>query len=171
MSEHAQTKPIVDYDQLFPGEFLKAGLFRDRPVTLTITGAELRDLPCDKGGEKPRGLISFRETPMKLVLIKTNGECLKAMFGPRVPEWAGKRVTFFCGSDMFGGKKVDAVRIHGSPDLARPITVVVEYKRRRSQTFNLVVTKPCGATNVPQDPPPQPDAGPGLDASERGEMG
>lgn len=134
------SKQIVDYDQLFPGEFLKAGLFRARPVTLTISGVEVRDLPTDKGGEKPRGIISFSETPMSLVLVKTNGEVLRAMFGPRVQEWIGKHVTFFCGSDRFGGQTVDAIRIQGSPDIAGPMTVVVEYKRRKSQTFNLEVT-------------------------------
>jgi hypothetical protein len=82
MGEHTgATKPILDYDQLFPGEFLKAGLFRAKPVTLTVTTIETRDLPTDKGGEKTRGIIGFRETKMKLVLVKTNGECINAMFG------------------------------------------------------------------------------------------
>lgn len=164
MGEHTATvKPIVDYDQLFPGEFLKAGLFRDRPVTLTIAGIEMRDMPMDKGGEKPRAIVAFRETKMKLVLVKTNGECFKAMFGPRVPEWTGKRVTFFCGADDFGKKRVDAIRVQGSPDLAQPITVTVEYKRRRSQTFALTVTKsPTHAIEAPPvDAAPQDDDGRG----------
>ena len=44
MSEHAQTKPIVDYDQLFPGEFLKAG------ACAVAVGAELVDAKCLKEG-------------------------------------------------------------------------------------------------------------------------
>lgn len=160
MAEHAPKtdKPILDYDQLFPGRFLKAGLFRAKPVTLTIEAVYMESLPKDKGGTQDRGIIRFAlpKDPRELVLNKTNGEVLKSMFGPSVPGWIGKRVTFFCGRDRFGTDDVDAIRIQGSPDLKAPKRVTVTYKRRASQTFNLTVTTPAGGpAPTPTSPTPE----------------
>ena len=87
------TQKPVDYDELFPGRFLKAGLFRGRAVTLRITDVDVEPLPQDKGGDKMRGIITFAGTDKQLVLNSTNGQCIRAMFGKGVREWIGKRVA------------------------------------------------------------------------------
>ena len=82
----------VDYDQLYPGRFIKAGELRGKKVTLTIADVDLEDLVGDDGKEKAKAIVSFRETPKKLVTCKTNGICLKEMFGKKLADWIGKRV-------------------------------------------------------------------------------
>lgn len=118
---------IVDYDQLFPGRFMKAGEFQGKDVNLTITDVEMEELPQDKGGDKPKGVLSFRETKKKLVLNRTNGECLKGMFGRNVQEWIGKQVTFF--PSEWNGEP--AIRVKGSPELKAPLDVEVRLPKRK----------------------------------------
>jgi hypothetical protein len=134
------SEKIVDYDQLYPGRFLKAGEFNGKPVTLTITDVDIEDLPQDKGGDRARGIISFRETKRQLVLNRTNGECIKAMFGRVVPEWIGKRVTFHPVMINFGGAEELAIRVKGSPDIAAPIAAEVKLPRRKPFTMRMEVT-------------------------------
>jgi len=141
MSEHNDTrlpKP-TSFDELFPGRFLKAGLFKGKNVTLTITSVDREDLPGDKGDER-RGILSFKETPMQLVVNKTNGLCLRAMFGTQVQTWVGKRVTFSPEKDKFGRETVDAIRIAGSPDLTEAIDVEIKMPRKKARTRSLTVT-------------------------------
>lgn len=105
------------FDALYPGRFLKAGLLDGRKVTLTISDVALEDLEGEKGTEK-KAILSFSQTPMKLVLCKLNGLCIKAMFGPKVPEWIGKKVTLYPTADIAPMKRgEECIRIWGSPDL------------------------------------------------------
>ena len=130
-------KKPVDYDELFPGRFLKAGLFKGKKVALTITNVETEPLPQDNGKDRTRGVLSFKETPLQLVLNSTNGQCIRAMFGRKVQEWIGKRVTFCAEQDKFGRETVDAVRVWGSPALQQnmQVDIVLPRKKPRPRTL------------------------------------
>lgn len=127
---------IVDYDQLFPGRFLKAGEFDGKKVTLTISEIEIEALPQDKGGDKDKGIISFAETKKKLVLNRTNGECFKAMWGRKLADWIGKRVTLF--PDTWNGEL--AVRVYGSPDIRADMDVEIRLPKRKPLQKTLRLT-------------------------------
>lgn len=133
MEHEKPAKKPVDYDELFPGRFLKAGLLKGRVVTVTISAVDQEELPQDNGKYRIRGIISFGESKMQMVLNSTNGQCLREMFGKRVQEWVGKRVMLCPEQDRFGGKLVDAIRIYGSPDLTDDVTVEINLPRRRSK--------------------------------------
>ena len=126
----------MDYDQLFPGRFMKAGEFRGRDVTLTISVIELEDLPQDGGKNKTKGIIGFKETKKGLVLNRTNGECLKALFGRDTDAWIGKRVTLF--PSEWNGEP--AIRVKGSPELTKPMAIEVKLPKRRPIPMVLVPT-------------------------------
>jgi hypothetical protein len=119
-------KPSV-YDQLYPGRFIKAVEFLGKKVTLTIADIDLEELVGDDGKSKVKCIISFRETEKKLVACKTNGICLRDMFGKELSEWKGKRVTLF--PDTWNGEP--ACRVWGSPDIAEEFEVTVSLPRRR----------------------------------------
>lgn len=121
-----------DYDELFPGRFVKAGLLQGRQVTLTITDVRKERLPDKKGKQLPgedrphrtRGILYFRGTEMELVLNKTNGERMKGMFGRRSGPWIGKRITIAPVMVTAFGKKELAIRIIGSPDIERDMEIL-----------------------------------------------
>src|SRR5689334_11893046 len=108
----------VDWDELYPGRFIKAGDLKGQKVTLTISDVNLERLVGDKG-EQTKGVISFEKTDKSLALNKTNGICLKSMFGRMVQEWIGKRVTLF--ADTWDGEL--CIRVWGSPDIPADIEI------------------------------------------------
>lgn len=123
----------MDYDQLFPGRFLKSGEFQGKDVTLTVAGIRLEELPQDQGGTRTRGIISFKETKRELVLNRTNGESIKAMFGRKTGDWIGKRITFYPAPyhDSFSGEQGTAIRVRGSTDIEKDVRFELRLPKRR----------------------------------------
>lgn len=136
----AQLKKPVDWDELYPGRFIKAGELHGKKVTLTITSVDLDELEGEQG-KKVKGIISFKETPKQLPLNKTNGICLKAMFGRKLSDWENKRITIF--TDKWNGE--DAVRMWGSPDIAQNAEVVIQLPRKKPTKMTMHKMGPAAA--------------------------
>ena len=141
----------TSFDELYPGRFMKAGLFKGRPVTLTIKRV-YREKLMGESGEEGKSIIAFVERDLELVLCKTNGLCLRAMFGTHIPDWIGKRVTLYpsrdkSGENWFGND--EAIRVKGSPDIERNMSVEIRRPRRKPRTVTLERT---GATERPREP-------------------
>lgn len=137
----------VDWDELYPGRFLKAVDFKGKNVTLEISEVKIEELIGDKGPQI-KGVISFKKTEKQWALNKTNGICLKEMFGKKVQEWVGRRVTLFPGT--WDGD--DCIRVYGSPEIEQDREVTIALPRRRpfQMTMHKVVT----------DAPKPPKSGP-----------
>lgn len=129
---------VADWDELYPNRFLKAGELKGKRVTLTIKDVDTDALIGDDGKEKIKGFLAFEKTPRQVVLNKTNGLCLRAMFGKKLSEWIGKRVIFY--PDKWNGE--DCIRIFGSPDLAEELDVEITLPRRKP--FNMRMHKSEG---------------------------
>ena len=125
--ERKQRAKPVDFDQLYPGRFIKAGELLGKKVTLTISDVDLEDLMGEDGKDKAKAIISFAETEKKLVTCKTNGICLREMFGKQLSAWVGKKVTIF--PDIWNGET--CIRIWGSPEIEADFEVLVSLPRRR----------------------------------------
>lgn len=121
---------IVDWDQLYPGQFFKAGeLAPNEKKILTVSDVELVELEGNKGLQV-KGVVSFEGERQKLPLNKTNGICLREMFG-RVPyKWVGHRFAIFA-SPTGGFDGEPCIRIWGSPELAEDLTVTIELPRKK----------------------------------------
>jgi hypothetical protein len=148
-----ESKP-VDWDELYPGRFIKAGLIGDGNARLTVTigGIHTEELTTEQG-TRVKGVLSFSDDKYQLPLNKTNGICMREMFGRKVQEWVGKRITLF--SDTWNGEP--CVRIWGSPDIAADMQVVVALPRRKPFTKTMHrVGAPSKAAKPakPSEPPP-----------------
>lgn len=122
----AERKP-VDYDELYPGRFLKAGSLGDlEKKPLTIADVDTDELEGTKG-KKVKGTILFKEVTQQLVLNSTNGQCIKAMFGRTLKDWYGKRLGLFIGE--WGGEP--CLRIWGSPDIDADLEVEIKLPQKR----------------------------------------
>lgn len=133
-------RKAVSYSELFPGRFVKADLLNGREVTVTVASVNVDDLPTEKGTVEKRGIVRFRETERALVLNRTNAECLKAMFGPELAAWEGKRVTLYPTKARLGPETVDAIRVRGSPDLAADLTFELRLPRKKPTRVTLTKT-------------------------------
>jgi len=132
------------FDELYPGRFLKAGLFNGQPATFTIKDIAREELEGEKGPE-PKIVMSFAETPHPLVLAKVNAVAIKAMFGPQVTEWIGKRVTLYGTTTIMPlptRKDEPCIRVWGSPDIDEEIRCewTPPRKRKLVQTLKPVIS-------------------------------
>jgi len=143
----------IDWDELYPGRFLKAGEFKGKKPTLTISAVKIEELVGDKGPQI-KGVISFERTEKQWALNKTNGICLKEMFGRRVQDWVGKRVTLYAG--MWDGE--ECIRVWGSPELEADREVTVQLPRKRP--FKMTMHRVGG-----RDPKPNPGPSGAFDAA------
>lgn len=144
----------MDFDLLFPGRFLKAADLRGKEMTLTITAVVTDELPSDKGSEI-KGLVSFQGAKKQLVLNKTNGLCLKQMFGRESDDWIGKRVTIW--PTTFNDEP--CIRVKGSPDIEADMTFELKLPRKAPKCTTLFKTK-AGAKRAANTPASAPaDAG------------
>lgn len=161
MNEAAKMSKPVDFDELYPGRFLKAGELQGKKVTLTITAVDREVLEGDKG-PRVKGYLTFAETDKQIVLNKTNGQCIRDMFGLRNPQqWVGHKITFFAG--VHDGEP--CIRVWGSPELTRDMQVIVALPRRKPVAMTMHAVRPNGRRQggpVQQQqraqPAPEPDA-------------
>ena len=142
--QNKQLPDPVDWDQMYPGRFLKAGDFNGKNVTLTIARVTLDELEGDKG-KQIKGCLWFKETDKQIALNKTNGICIKAMFGRALADWVGKRVTFFPAP--YEGDL--AIRVAGSPDIQADMEVTIQLPRKRPFNMTLRRFMPKGAAPAP----------------------
>ena len=148
-----------NFDDLYPGRFLKAGNFHGKRVTLTIEAVAIEVLEGEKG-KQDKAIVTFRETPRQLVLCKLNGTCIKGMFGSNVLNWKGKRVTFFPTDTIMPmpSKKGDdriCIRVWGSPDIAADLAVEFAPPRRKAFTIPMHAVKREGTPQPPAQPQSQ----------------
>jgi hypothetical protein len=152
----AQPKVIpkpVDWDELYPGRFIKAGDLKGKNVTLVISAVRVEELVGDKGPQM-KGIINFEKTDKALALNKTNGLCLRAMFGRKVQEWVGRRVTLF--ESTWDGDQ--CIRIYGSPEIEQDMQVTIALPRKRPFEITMHAVRIGGPKLVesPQPPPAEP---------------
>lgn len=98
----SKTKSPLDefshYDLLFPSKYLKAGDLRGKEVTVVISEIEPRHELIGQGNRKDnKPLLRFvtpggRAIEKGMVLNKTNGKRIMALYGPETRAWIGKPI-------------------------------------------------------------------------------
>lgn len=150
MNENTPT----DFDQLYPGRFIKAGdVIEETDVTI---GAVHMDSLRSDDGMKFKAIIAFSRTPTKakeMVLNKTNGFCVLGMFGRDPRAWIGKRLTLKSEIVQFGPEKKPGVRVVGSPDIDKPMQVEIKLPQKKPKTVTMRATgQKRGAEPKPESP-------------------
>lgn len=120
----------LTYEVAFPSRFLRAADLNEKHVTVTIARAYMEILEGEKG-EVNKLIVAFEKTPKEIVVCKTNGICVREMFGSKVSGWTGKRITIYPTKVPFGPKQVDAIRVYGSPDIPVPVEVSARIGRKQ----------------------------------------
>jgi len=153
----ALRKP-TDFDDLFVGRFLKAGQFGEKKVSLTISDVNVEKLAGDDGKEKTKGIVSFKETGLGLVLNKTNATCIREMLGRELSKWVGHKITLFASE--WNGEP--CIRVWGSPELHADKRIEVRLPKRKPIMMTLHAVRPAGVKAAPKaqparDPEPPPE--------------
>ena len=139
MSDQQPRRP-VDWDELYPGRFMKAGQLGDGKHVFTIQDVTLETLEGDRG-QKDKGVITFKETQFQWALNKTNGEVLKALFGRKVQDWIGKQIALYRGEVESGSKRGEpAIRVYGCPHLKQDMHITIQLPKKKP--FQVTVHAP-----------------------------
>lgn len=148
------------WDELFPGRFLKNTHLGGREVQLTIDRVYTTTID-DKFAQVVRFSPVEGIDQLEWGLNKTNGLCLKAMFGAAVKaDWTGKRVVVKASVVEHGREKgKPCIRVCASPDIPEDLKVVIDFKTKRIKPFVIQVRaagKPAPSNKM--RPPASPEA-------------
>lgn len=139
----------MDAALLTPSKYIKAATFQGRDRNITIAGVTLKELEREDGTKETRGLVSVAETPKQWILNVTNVKCLIAMFGRETDKWIGKKVTLYPAPNEMSESGV-AIRVRGSPDLAKDLTFTLKLARKKPKSITLKATGKNGSAAAPE---------------------
>ena len=86
--------------------FLKADDLKGKKIKLTIDSVRMEQMD-----DRMKPVVSFKGTDRELVLNKTNGTTIAAMYGDDTDDWTGKEIKLYPTIVDFGGKSVPAIRV------------------------------------------------------------
>jgi hypothetical protein len=103
---------MPDFRSMYDSNYLYAFDLKGRDVTVTIRDVRAVKVKNSEKEEK-KPIVYFKESKdaRGLVLCKTNGKTIAAMYGNDTDGWVGKRVTLFAAMVDAFGKTVEAIRI------------------------------------------------------------
>ncbi len=113
----------MDYELMFPSNYIKAADLNGRDFSLTVTTVAIESLKMRGGASKKRGVMRFEKTEKGLVLNRTNGDTIAKLLGRDTEDWIGKRITLFPTTTKFGRETVPCIRVRDtSAPVERPET-------------------------------------------------
>jgi len=112
----------LTFDELYPGKYVKAGDFKDKPATLTVKSVTRPMMSDGSGGESPAVNMAFEEIEKMLILNKTNAVCFRALWGDDSGDWVGHKITLHPVRDESGmSESGQCIRVKGSPELDKEL--------------------------------------------------
>jgi hypothetical protein len=112
---------MYEFEELYPSRFIRAVDLKGQELTVTIKGIRMEEL-TSKSGKRLKPILALHECAQELVLNRTNGEAIKAMFGRNTAAWIGRRVTVYPAP--YEGSV--ALRVKGSPDIEETTEIIIE---------------------------------------------
>jgi hypothetical protein len=153
------------WQTMFSAEYINGAELEGKKWTVTITAVKSITLEGENKKKSNKAVISFKEMDRGWVLAKTNAILIAGLFGDETKDWIGKRVTIHSETVQVGTDTAPGIRVIGSPDIDKPISVVVKLARKKPRTMVMQPTgkaaaKPAPeapAAPTPEDDPPPPD--------------
>jgi hypothetical protein len=108
--EMSDDTPDLDVLQMFDRKFMHAVDLGGKDRTVTITAVIVGEL-TSKAGKQKKPVVSFHEIELPLALNKTNAAAIVKLYGSRVREWIGKRITLYATTTEMAGQTVDCIRV------------------------------------------------------------
>ena len=105
----------MNYNELFPSNFIAASDLAGRDVPLVVAAIKREEVGTDK---ELRGVLYFVGAKKGMVLNRTNGKRIAALYGDNTDAWIGKPVTLYPSETEFGGETVPCIRVRKEPPAA-----------------------------------------------------
>ena len=101
----------IDVRSFFEKEFLYAYDLQGRDITLTISRVVQGKLTGTGGKTTKKPVAYFQGKEKGLALNITNVRTIGGMYGFKVADWVGKRITIYPTTTQFGAQTCDCIRI------------------------------------------------------------
>ena len=109
-------KLMLGPEVMFPSDYLAWEEFKGKEVTLTIKKVWKEDLRKVDGSSERKTIMTFEETPQKLVMNKTRGGMVAEALGiEQGLDWPGHRITLYPGKYKRTTKMLCAKKATGKP--------------------------------------------------------
>ena len=129
---------------MFDREYIGAWDLEGRDVTVTIERAVGGEIIGEKGRKDKKPILHFVGKEKTMIVNRTNGKTIATLYGPKVEDWKGKRITLYPSMTRApdGSGDVECIRI-------RPAVPKIAVKPPTPE--------------LPTAPPPEPEREPGSD--------
>lgn len=157
--ERELSPPVLSTDLYPPGKYLKAIHLKGATPTLEIEHVGRREVPDPKaeGEFKLEGYVIFKrtesmvknKTPYMYTINVTARKALECMFGERISDWIGKRITLHTVVDYRPDiqKRGPCLRFKGSPDISEKQTFILRKKTKNGMHSTTHTMIPTGGEN------------------------
>jgi hypothetical protein len=106
----------MNLDDLFPSKYMKASDIGDDSLSLIMDEVRIEEM--SDGKRKP--VLYFQNADKGLVLNKTNGNIIGAVYGKDADGWSGHPVSLISVPVDYQGKTVDAIRVRVRSQARKP---------------------------------------------------
>ena len=101
------------------GQYLKAADLGNRAVTVLINEVIVAEVGKD-GNRERKPIAKFNGKSKALVLNKTNSRVLAELYGPRLEDWAKKKITLYPATTDFPKPGTACIRVKAPKDYVKP---------------------------------------------------
>jgi hypothetical protein len=107
---------MPDYRSFYDRNYIYAFDLLGRDICVTVSEVKAAKVKDTEGKEQKKPILFFEESKegRGLVLCKTNGATIAALYGNNTENWIGKRITLFPTTTQAFGKTVECVRVRPS---------------------------------------------------------
>lgn len=103
---------MTDYRQFFDKEFLAAWELDGRDVTVTIEHVTSGEVVGENGRKDKKPILRMAGKKKQFVSNITNCRTIAGMYGKRVEDWVGKRITLYpTMTKAKSGEMVECIRV------------------------------------------------------------
>jgi len=102
---------MPDYRALYDSEFLHHYDLKKDEATVEIESVEGATLVGQGGRKSKRPVVKFKGAEKGLVLNKTNGKAIAALYGNDTAAWPGNKVTLYKAQTSLAGETVECLRV------------------------------------------------------------
>ena len=106
---------VANVNTLYPSNYIKAADLQGHVAKVII-----KHIATEKIGNDEKPVLYFQGKAKGLVLNKTNGMTIAAVYGPETDAWEGGELELFPAFVDFQGRQVEAVRVRVPPRRPAP---------------------------------------------------
>lgn len=107
---------MTDFRSMYDRDYIGSwDLPEGKDVVVTISKVVAASLPvAGTSKTQKRPILHFEGKEKGMVMNRTNGKTIAALYGPKVEAWIGKQIALYVVEVPFGSEIIPAIRVRPS---------------------------------------------------------